>query len=174
MKSRSKGKSGSIERELGDCYRWNVKQGSVQGEMLSVFATITVNVKQVPVLLLSLQNRRRATMVNNLRKAGRPGEAVHPFNGARCRAKIPSQEIARIHRVILCTLPCEKNYTSQAGCKFGEKCSFLHGETDREPKKAKKGRGKRVRGLCSDCQLTAPKKTCSIDVRSFAVCNGTG
>ena len=36
-----------------------------------------------------------------------------------------------------------QNYKSQSGCKFGEKCSFLHSKFDRHPnKRPKKGGGK--------------------------------
>ena len=39
--------------------------------------------------------------------------------------------------------PVCQNYNSQSGCKFGEKCSFLHRGADRQPnKRPKKGGGK--------------------------------
>ena len=103
--------------------------------MLAVFATILINVEQVPCLPLPLQDRRRTK--------GRPPRGSSPSGKRRqkpCRDYL--KEIARTHCVTLGTLPCVKNYKSQAGSKFGEKGSFLNRETDRQPKKAKKGGGK--------------------------------
>ena len=73
---------------------------------------------------------------------GHPGEAVHPGRGSRSRARITLKELAQIHRVIHGILPYAKIYKSQTGCKFGEKCSFLHRKTDRQPKRTRKGGGK--------------------------------
>ena len=56
--------------------------------------------------------------------------------------------------------PVCEDYKSLEGCKFGEKCSLLHGETDKA-EEGKEVQRTRVGDPCSDRQLTGPK----IDLR---------
>ena len=72
--------------------------------------------------------------------------------------RITSRDIAHVHRVILRTLQCVRNYQSKTGCEFDEKCSFLHrnGQTAEESKERWR---KRVSGPCSDAE---PPETNSI------------
>ena len=92
------------------------QKGSVQREMLAVFATIPVNVEQAPVLLFPLQNRRRTMVGKILQNVDHPEEAVHPVKGARGRAEIALMVIARTNRVMFGTLLCVKttNHTQAA------------------------------------------------------------
>ena len=64
---------------------------------------------------------------------------VETVPGARCRAKITSKASARTHRVILGTVGCVRSVYHSQTPSFTNNVCFLHSETDRHPKKAKKG-----------------------------------
>ena len=65
----------------------------------------------------------------------------HPERSVKNRAELTSEETARIRRVIIGILPFVKNYKSDAGCKFGEKCVFRHTEVDSQPSNKTKNSG---------------------------------
>ena len=106
-KSKSKGKSVSVERKQGDCSPCSFRHDHSKRGASKRSSPISKS-----------QTNNDGMIFKNLRKAGSPEGAVHPGKGSRIR--------------LVCQI-----YKAQAGCMFGEKCSFLQKETDRQPKKEK-------------------------------------
>ena len=142
QKSRSTGKSVSVEKKQGDCYQLKIKEKCIRRDVCSFRHRSS---KRGASTRSSSPTPRSQT--NNdgkiLRKADRPGEAVHPGRSFRRRPRITSREVAQIHRVNPGILPCARITKTHAGCRFGESCSFLHQEPDRQQsKRTKMGGGK--------------------------------
>ena len=97
---------------------------------------------------LLLQGRRHKMTEEDLQKETLPGEVVHPERKVKDRARITSKGIARVRRVIIGILPYVKNYKSEQGCTFGDKCLFRHTETDRQPSEKSKNSGGKDGLLC--------------------------
>ena len=64
-----------------------------------------------------------------------PEERVPVGESFDCCARITSKELAPIHSVKSGTLQKCLFYKTKSGCRFGEKCSFVHRQVDEQPSK---------------------------------------
>ena len=134
-KGRSKGKSVGFARRQGDCYPWKVKGRCTEGNGCSF--------RQYWFLLSQSQIADEQRWENFFDRQGGTKESSPA--GERLQKPCKDQmegtctnPRCKIWHPLVC-----RSYKSQTGCKFGEKCSFLHEETDRQPnERSKKGGGK--------------------------------
>ena len=129
--AKRRGKSVSVDRKPGRLPPVESKKARVQKETLAVSSTMTGRSTRScsPTPKTQTNNDGQSTSI------GKPPRGNSP-SGRRLQK--PSEEFLQgtctKPSCDSCLAPVCRNYTPQAGCRFGERCSLQHREADGQPK----------------------------------------